>query len=225
MPTREAPADRGRRLARRTVRLLAEELRQARTMAGISQATVAAAAGISRAQVGHLERSELVAPNIEHLASVAAVLGLSLRLNLYPEGEPIGDHVQARLLRAFRARIDPTVPWRTEVPLPITADRRAWDAVAITGEAWIGIEAVSRFGAADAILRQANQKQRDDPRIARVVLVVADTVRNRRALDAGAAAIRAEYPLDTRAILANLRAGRAPPLNGVAILRVPRGPS
>jgi transcriptional regulator with XRE-family HTH domain len=192
-------------------------------MAGISQATVAAAAGISRAQVGHLERAELAAPNLEHIASVAAVLGLSLRMNLYPEGEPVGDHVQLRLLRAFRERIDPSLPWRTEVALPIAGDRRAWDAVAIAPESWIGIEAISRFGAADGILRRANQKQRDDPRIGRVVLVVADTVRNRRALAVSAAAVRAEYPLDTRAILASLRGGRVPSLNGIAILGVPRG--
>ena len=88
---------------------------------------------------------------------------------------------------------------------------------------WTGIEWISRVGAVDAMLRRANQKQRDDPRVSRVVLVVADTVRNRRALRAAIAIVRADYPLDTREVLAALRAGRAPALNGIVLMRIPGG--
>ena len=105
--------------------------------------------------------------------------------------------------------------------LPIQGDRRAWDAVAIGDDGWTAFEGISRFGVVDATLRRVNQKHRDDPRIARVVLVLADTVRNRSALADAAATIRAEYPLDTRTVLGALASGKAPALNGVVILRVP----
>jgi hypothetical protein len=129
---------------------------------------------------------------------------------------------QLRLLEAFRARLHATITWRTEVPLPITGDRRAWDAVAIDRDgAWTGIEGISRLGAVDATIRRANQKQRDDARIGHVVLLVADTVRNRDALRPAGSNVRADYPLDTRAVLGALGAGSAPHLGGVVILRIP----
>jgi hypothetical protein len=164
-----------------------------------------------------------VAPNVDHVASVAAALGLRLRYAVYPDGEPMRDRVQLQILGLLRGRIHPSIAWRTEVPIPIAGDRRAWDAVTIADDGWTGIEAISRIGAIDATLRSANQKQRDDPRIARVVLVIADTVRNRAALRSAIASVRAEYPLDTRTVLSAFGAGRSPPLSGIVLIRLPRG--
>jgi hypothetical protein len=76
------------------------------------------------------------------------------------------------------------------------------------------------MGAVDATLRRVNQKQRDDPRVTRVVLVISDTVRNRDALRLGVATVRSDYPLDTRGVLEALGRGQTPPLNGVAVVRV-----
>jgi hypothetical protein len=126
-----------------------------------------------------------------------------------------------RLVDAFRRRLHPSIGWRTEVPLPIVGDRRAWDAVAIADDGWTAIEAISRLGAVDATLRSANQKQRDDPRVSRVVLLVADTPRNRSALRLAQATVRADFPLDTRAVIGALAMGRCPPMSGVALLRIP----
>jgi hypothetical protein len=50
-----------------------------------------------------------------------------------------------------------------------------------------------------------------------VILLVADTIRNRRAL-ASAPAAFADLPLRTREILAALRAGREPAASGIVIL-------
>ena len=179
--------------------------------------------GFSRSYVGRLERNEIREPGLDSVASVAAALGLRLRLALYPEGEAIRDRVQLRLIEAFRARLHASVGWRTEVPLPIQGDRRAWDAVAIADDGWTAIEAISRLGVVDATLRAANQKQRDDPRIARTVLVIADTPRNRLALRLAHATVRADYPLDTRAVCAALAAGKAPAASGVVLLRLQSG--
>ena len=189
---------------------------------GRTQAWIARAIGVSPALVGRLERHELRDASAGHVAAYAAVLGLAVRITAYPEGEPVRDRVQLRLLGALRDRLHPSLAWRTEVGLPIHGDRRAWDAVAIGGDGWTAFEGISRFGVVDATLRRVNQKHRDDPRIARVVLVLADTVRNRWALADAAATIRAEYPLDTRTVLGALASGKAPALNGVVILRVPR---
>ncbi len=189
---------------------------------GRTQAWIARAIGVSPALVGRLERHELRDTSAGHVAAYAAVLGLAVRITAYPEGEPVRDRVQLRLLGALRDRLHPSLAWRTEVGLPIQGDRRAWDAVAIGDDGWTAFEGISRFGVVDATLRRVNQKHRDDPRIARVVLVLADTVRNRSALADAAATIRAEYPLDTRTVLGALASGKAPALNGVVILRVPR---
>ena len=223
MPSREpAPLSARRRFARELGDATIE-LRDRRIQVGLSQTTVARAAGLSRAELSRLEREALESPNVVDLAAVAAALGMRLRLGLYPEGEPVHDRVQLALLGAFRRRLHPSMAWRNEVPLPIGGDRRAWDAVTTDEDGVMtGIEGMSRLGAVDATLRRANQKLRDDPRISRLVLVVADTARNRYALRASVALVRADFPLDTREVLAALAAGRAPALNGVVLVRVPR---
>lgn len=53
-----------------------------------------------------------------------------------------------------------------------------------------------------------------------MILVLSDTVRNHEAIRLGAAVLRADYPLETRTVLASLAAGAAPPFNGVVVLRV-----
>jgi transcriptional regulator with XRE-family HTH domain len=208
----------------RAIRDLVDELRSRRLALGLSLDVVARAIGVSPSLVSRIERHEIRWPRADHLGAMAAGLGLDLRLNAYPAGEAVRDRVQLLLLPAFRDRIHPSIAWRCEVGLPIRGDRRAWDAVAVAPDGgWTGIEGISRMGEVDGIVRRANLKQRDDPRISRVVLVVADTVRNREALRLGAATVRPDFPLDTRGVLGPLAAGRTPPLNGVVLLRLPGG--
>ena len=204
------------------VRALVDDLRRSRIAMGRTQAWVAQAIGVSPALVGRLERHELRDPPAGHIAAYAAVLGLAVRVTAYLEGEPERDRVQLRLVGALRGRLHASLAFRTEVALPIQGDRRAWDAVAIRHDEWTAFEGISRLGVVDATLRRINQKHRDDPRIRHVVLVLADTARNRRTLADAAATIRADYPLDTRTVLGALAAGKALALNGVVLLRVPR---
>jgi hypothetical protein len=51
-----------------------------------------------------------------------------------------------------------------------------------------------------------------------VILLVADTVGNRRALVAHRESLRSSFQLDTRAVLAAIRAGRAPISSGIVVL-------
>jgi hypothetical protein len=85
-----------------------------------------------------------------------------------------------------------------------------------------GIEGISRLGAVDMTVRRALQKQRDDPRVRSVVLVVADTVRNRDAIATAGNLLRDSFPLDSAAVMRDLRRGLIPRLNGIVLLRVPR---
>jgi transcriptional regulator with XRE-family HTH domain len=222
MPTRDNPAARARRRTRHAIDELVADLRATRQSLGLSQEHVARAAGVSRLSLGRLERAELQRVPPDELAAVAAVLGLDLRIAAYPAGDPVRDHVQLRLLEALHARLHPSIAWRTEVPLPGAGDRRAWDAVAIAEQAWTGVEGISRVGAADATLRRVNLKLGDDARVQRGVLLVSDTARNRDVLRLALPSVRADFPLQTREVLAALEAGKSPRLNGVVLLRVPR---
>jgi hypothetical protein len=61
-------------------------------------------------------------------------------------------------------------------------------------------------------------KLRDDPTVDHVVLLLADTPANRRAMALVRELLRSELPLDTRSVLRALEAGRSPGANGVAFL-------
>jgi transcriptional regulator with XRE-family HTH domain len=179
---------------------------------------------MSRSFYGRIERDEIRSPSPQDLWAIAAVLGLDLRLTAYPAGEPVHDRVQLPMLELAHNLVAPGVPWLTEVTLPIGGDRRAWDAVAMTPDGWTAFEAISRLGAVDATMRRANEKLRDDPRVARLVLVINDTARNREAMRVGAAALRSAFPLGGGELREALRNGRHPALHGIVMVRPRRRP-
>jgi hypothetical protein len=78
--------------------------------------------------VGRFERGEIANPPIVFLGAFCEVVGLEFGMRAYPTGDPIRDRAQLALLERLRVRIAPSLRWRTEVPLPIEPDRRAWDA-------------------------------------------------------------------------------------------------
>ena len=147
---------------------------------------------------------------------MAATVGLELRLRAYPAGDPIRDAGQQRLIARLRARVPEGLTWRTEVPLPIEGDLRAWDAV-IQGNGWsVAVEAETVLDDLQATERRLTLKIRDGG-VERIILLVADTRRNRRALEAAPGAF-ATFSRDVRRTLAPLADGRAPDRNGIVIL-------
>ncbi|HET7028881.1 MAG TPA: hypothetical protein VFI34_00090 [Candidatus Limnocylindrales bacterium] len=150
------------------------------------------------------------------LAAIAAVEGFDLRLALYPAGDPIRDAGQQRLLARLRAILHPSLRWRTEVALPNDGDLRAWDAE--TGAAaWrLPIDAETVLDDLQALERRLARKQRDDG-ADHVLLLVADTRRNRGALAAAPAAFGA-FSRDARAALRALREGRDPRSSAILII-------
>jgi transcriptional regulator with XRE-family HTH domain len=220
MATRERPADRGRRMFRADFRRVGEEHRLARTAAGLSLRDCAAASGASHQQLIRLEQGQLSRVSIAELGAWFAVLGLDLRLRAYPTGDPIRDRAQLALLERLRARLHPSLHWRTEVPLPREGDLRAWDAEirAPAPARWRArVEAETRIADGQALERKLGLKNRDDPG-GHLILLVADTRANRRALATLDVGLRKLLPRSTRDILACLGRGDEPPGSGIIIL-------
>jgi hypothetical protein len=85
----------------------------------------------------------------------------------------------------------------------IPGDRRAWDR-RLDGQVSIGVEAETGLRDLQAIERAMNLK-RQDSGVTRMILLVADTSRNRRLLREHAAILRSTFPLSTREVLQALR--------------------
>jgi hypothetical protein len=166
------------------------------------------------------EHGKLRRITVEDMGAWFAVLGHDLVLRSYPAGDPIRDRAQLALLERLRVRLHPSLRWRTEVPLPIENDLRAWDAE-IQGtqpRPWRArVEAETRIGDGQALERKLALELRDDPD-GHLILLVSDTRSNRRALNALGPGLSALLPLASRPILSALGAGREPPGSGIVII-------
>ncbi len=215
MTTRVGPVRRAIRIAAEDETRVRADLVRARQGSGLSRETVGGASGLSRTIVERIEAGSRPT-TIHELAVFGAVVGLDVRLRAYPAGDPIRDAGQARLLERFRPRLHVSLGWSTEVPLPIAGDLRAWDAV-IRGPGWrIGVEAETVLDDLQALERRLALKRRDGD-VDHVILLIADTARNRRALRSAPAAF-ADLPLRTREVMAALGQGRDPGASGIVIL-------
>jgi transcriptional regulator with XRE-family HTH domain len=197
-----------------------EELREARLRAGLRLEDVAVAIGVSAATVLRTERAAGTGARPQLLAAHAAVVGMRARVLLFPDGEPLHDAPQVKLLRSFRSEIGRSIPMDLERPV-VTAsgsgDRRAFDAVLRLPGCECGIECYTRFHDCQAQIRAALMKQRD-AQLCRLILVVAATRANRAAVRLAADLIASTFPLGKRSVLAALRRGHDPGANGMLFL-------
>src|SRR3954447_577810 len=118
VPATERSSQRGHRRANRLRAELGEELRLARTAAGLTQAEVARRSGLSAAAVGRLERGELESPGVTELCVALAVCGYELSARAYPIASPDRTRGHAECLRRFHGYLPLTAPWWTEVTFP-----------------------------------------------------------------------------------------------------------
>jgi transcriptional regulator with XRE-family HTH domain len=214
---RERRVDRAAWLARQVLRRIGEEFRDARLAADLTQLEVGRAVGISDSQYSRIERGEAPYVSYATLAAIAVVLGLDLPLRAYPAGDPVRDRAQLDLLARFRDGLPGSLGWRTEVPLDIPGDRRAWDAE-IAGDGWrIAVEAETRLRDVQALSRRLALKSRDAG-VARLILVVADTRHNRRTLRLARVDLAAMFPLGSRAVLEALHRGNPPEESGIVVV-------
>jgi len=193
-----------------------QELGAARRSAGLGLDTVGRAVGVAPSTVWRTETGVTNAPDLLLLAGIASAVGLDLRLQVYLAGDPIRDVAQQRLLVRLRGRVHASLRWATEVPLSIAGDLRAWDAT-IRGPTWlIGVEAETVLQDLQAIERRLALKRRDGG-LDHVLLLVADTRRNRAALAAAPAAF-ADFSRDSRTVLRRLASGSSPGTSAIVIL-------
>jgi transcriptional regulator with XRE-family HTH domain len=206
MAVRENTVAAGRRRGADLNRMIGDELRIQRRAAGLSQARVAAAAGLSQAEVGRVERG--VAPwlSVVNASAVLNVVGLRLWAKAYPAGPPLRDAAHLRLLAEFESRLHPSIRTSREWPIPEDSAGRAVDLLLTMPTIRIGVEAETVLNDLQALERELNLK-RDAAGLDRVILLVRGSQRNRDILR-GADALRRAYPLATRATLAALGAGR-----------------
>lgn len=196
---------------------IGREIREARLGAGLSLAAAGRAVGMSHSQFGRIERAALPNVTVDQFCRAASAVGLKIVVRAYPDGDPVRDAAQLALLERFRRRVPPEIPFRTEVPLPIPGDRRAWDGVLEAPNGPVAVEAESRLGDLQAMERRLALKCRDGG-IDRVILLVNDTAANRRVVRLHLDALRVRFPLAGREVLAALHAGEAPASNGLIML-------
>ena len=174
---------------------------------GLSYTAVGAAVGLSDTQVGRVARGRVPELTFVQASRLLAAVGLELAVRTYPTGEPLRDAAHLALLERLRVRLHASLTWRTEVPLALANDLRAWDAV-IRAESWsIAVEAETRLGDLQAIERRLALKQRDGQMDA-VILLLANTRHNR--LVAASPALAARFAVRGRDALASLEGGRHP---------------
>lgn len=215
MPAKERAADRGVRVARRDISVIGADLRAGRIGAGLSLDEVGRAVALSASQVGRIERSRHEAVTAVQLAKIGAVVGLDVRIHAYPGPDPIRDAAQVALLARFRERLHPSLTLRTEIPLPIANDLRAWDGVVggLRGSDQrpriIPTEAETRIHDVRAQFQRIERKARD-AEIDQVIVVISDAAANRAAIRAAAMTLADRFPISARQALAALGRGEHP---------------
>ena len=185
---------------------------------GISMSAVAAGIGCSRQLIGVLEHRRLGTVDPILLARYCAAVGLDLSMRAHPGGAPLRDAPQLRLLARLQAALGTTWAWRTEVPVSTDPyDRRAIDAVLARERSRVGVEAIARLEDAQTEARGIGLKQQAAG-LACMVILLADTRHNRYVVRAGAPTLDPMFPLRGRVVMSALRAGHAPPANGIVLL-------
>jgi hypothetical protein len=154
---------------------------------------------------------------IRTASRVCAVLGLDLSVRTFPAGDPIRDAAHVALLERLRVRCHHSLKWRTEVPIPIAGDRRAWDAMLSTPKWTAGIEAETALTDIQALDRRLALKERDGATTTTFLLLL-DSRRNRAALRIGGDVLRLRFPIESRVALKALAAGLDPGGNALILL-------
>jgi len=217
MATRTRTLDEARRVWQRSALEIGDQLRTGRHVLGVTQVQIGAAIGCSSSEISRRELGRSRRLTGQKLAMHAAAVGFRLSVKLYPVGGGIRDAAQARYVAAFVARAGRMWKVTLEAPIPLAGDLRAVDVLLSSERARIAVEVVTRLADLQAQLRAAHLKARDI-KSTRLILVIAGTHANRRALASARPALFGTFDLDTRRLLVELAAGRDPGRDGIVIL-------
>jgi hypothetical protein len=215
--SRERPVDRGTRRGRQLLDSVVREFHEARLGAGVTQRRIGDAIDRSDAWVSWTESGANESLSVVDASRMLACVGLDLSVRTYPAGKGIRDAAQLALIASLKSRVRASWDWRTEVPLPLPGDPRAWDVVLRGPTVAIGVEAESRLRDIQALDRRVMLKLRDGE-LDRVVILVAATRTNRTVIRDIADSIRSNYPVPSRQALDALVHGRDPGGNAIVVL-------
>jgi transcriptional regulator with XRE-family HTH domain len=207
----------GRRRGERLIRELADELRDARLAAGITQRDVAAAVGLSGSSLSRIERGRQPMPGLVVAAAMARIVGLDLSVRCFPAAGRLRDAAHVALVRRFLAQLHHAVVRTIEAPIPLDRDQRAWDVLLSMGPVTIGVAAETRLRDIQALLRREQAKQRDAG-VTHLLLVVADTHANRQAMREARDLLTVSGLIGPRAVMSALRHGRDPGSSGWVLI-------
>lgn len=154
--------------------------------------------------------------DLRSVSLLFAALGHRVVVKAYPTGPGLRDAGQARLIERFDARLSPLWRRQLEAVMPQPGDLRAWD-VLLRGPVMVGVEAETRPTDLQAVIRAMAAKLRDSG-ADRMILLLLSSHANRALVSHHVAMMRQAFPLDTRATLAALAAGRDPGANGLVML-------
>ncbi|MEP7158110.1 MAG: helix-turn-helix transcriptional regulator [Chloroflexota bacterium] len=217
MGTSETRVERGRRNGRMAAAKLLWEIRVARVTANVSQRTMARRLGWSHVRYGRFERNATREVSIQNLAAVASLLGLELSAGLHKADDSIRDAGHQALVRRFRALLAPAWQVIAEMPLPGTGDRRSWDLGLRLVAQRVGVEAETAIRDVQRLVRHTRDREADGG-MDEVVLLLADTRRNRRLLPELLEALGDRFQTPPRPVLKALREGRPLPGSGVILV-------
>jgi len=212
----ERARDRGARVSAALLRSVADELRDARRSAGVSQTHVARVAGLTQSTVSRVERAARASVTVEDLAIHAAALGLRLSMRVYPAGSAVRDAAQLSIIAVLRSLIHRDFAWQSEAPVAGGGALRAWD-VRLSGPFTVGLDIESKLLDIQAVQRRMQLRRRDGD-VDRVILVVADTRHNRRVLKEHATDLATTFPGRPKTILQALTTGVDPGVDGLLLL-------
>lgn len=204
---------RGERLLREAV----GEFLAARLDRSLTQDDVARAVGVSRSELSRIERGLIVNVPVPLLARMHAAVGLELAVRSYPGSFVMRDAAHAALLERLHGRLHHTLRWRTEVPLPIPGDLRAWDAMILAPDWRMGVEAEMAPRDIQALDRRLSLKQRD-ANVAEIVLLLPPTRHNRSLLRAHGEILSQRFPIPGGRALELLGAGAPPGGSAMIVL-------
>ncbi|HYI21874.1 MAG TPA: transcriptional regulator [Candidatus Limnocylindrales bacterium] len=219
MPTRETRLLRGRRRGRELVRRRIAELRQLRLSLGVGQTQMAGALSCSVSQLWRLEAGDVGAVTVTRLAEMASVLGHEISLGLHPIGDPIRDKGQQALAHRFDALLSEAWQSTSEVLLPLTGDRRAWDKLLrlVGNDYRVGVDLETRIRDIQELTRRTRLRERDGG-VDAILIVLSDSSTNRRLVDELRVTLGRDYTTSPRSILAVLRGGRRLAGSGVVVI-------
>ena len=197
--------------------MIGRELRVARILTGKTQQHVGTALHRSNSHVSRVEHGLIRGLTMTQLHRHAAVVGLKPYVSLYPLIARPLDSAQLQLYERFRPRIASTWKVTLEATMPIRGDLRAADAVLTIPGCRCVVEIITRLADFQAQLRSARRKVRD-LQADRLILVVAATQTNRRAIRDSGRAIDEAFPVRTKRALRALAAGADPGDDALIVL-------